>query len=149
MSSTATSQEESSQIGALSSPAAGGPCEIVYREFGAARPLPLLNTTSLASLLNEFEAEPEMSAHLAEARRGLSVDLYADEPETLSAMRLAAGLSQAQLAIRAQTTQPYIARIERGQADPGTDMIARIAGALGAEADLAFRAIRNQRNTRG
>lgn len=149
MSSTATSQYESLLIGAPSSPAATPTAEIVYREFGAARALPLPNTTSLASLLSEFEAEPDMSAHLAYARRNLSRELYADEPETLSALRLTSGLSQAQLATRAGTTQPYIARIERGQADPSTDMIARIAQALKINDEQAFRAIRNQRHTRG
>lgn len=149
MNSTATLQEESSQTGALSSPVAGGSCEIIYREFGVARPLPLPGTTSLSSLLTEFEGEPEMSAHLAEARRNLAVEMYADEPETLSAMRLTAGLSQAQLAARAGTTQSYIARIEHGQVDPGTGMITRISEALGADAAMTFRAVITQRNTRG
>ena len=75
--------------------------------------------------------------------------MYADEQETFSALRLSVGLSQAQLAERANTTQPYISRIERGQLDPGTDMISRIAQALGLPEDKTFRAIRNQRATRG
>ena len=90
-----------------------------------------------------------MAAHLANARRNLAASMYADELETLSAVRLAAGLSQAQLAVLAQTTQPYIARIERGKLDPSTDMIARIAQALGTSEDATFRAIRLQRSARG
>lgn len=149
MSSTATSQSESLLIGTPSSPAAASISEVVFQEFGTSRPLPLPNTRSLASLVTEFEADPEMAQHLTEARQNLAVELYADEPETLSALRLAAGLSQAQLAERVGTYQPYIVRLERGQADPSTDMIARLARALGVDDEQAFRSVRNQRATRG
>lgn len=149
MSSTATLQSESLQIGGQSSPATTSNTTILYREFGAARPYPLANTRSITSVISEFEADTIDAAHLAEARRNLAATLYTDESETLSALRLNAGLSQTQLADRAGTHQPYIARIERGQTDPSTDMIARIAEALGLDEALTFRAIRNQRVTHG
>lgn len=85
---------------------------------------------------------------MAAARKKVSAELYQDEPDTLSALRLAAGLSQTQLAGLARTTQPYIARIERGQTDPGTNMISRIAAALKVDETTAFKAIRNQIKTR-
>lgn len=146
--STATSPAESLPIGAPSSPSAPAGL-VLYREFGAPRPLPLQNTISLDSLLGEFESDAGMAQHMAKARQDMAATLYADEPDTLSALRLAAGLSQAQLAARAQTTQPYIARIERGQTDPSTDLIARIAQALGVDEAHTFRAIRNQLASRG
>ena len=148
MSSQATSRSESSLIGNPSNSVATSTGDVVYREFGTDRPLPLANTSGLASLVQEFEADPGMGVS-AEARRKLAAEMYADEQETFSALRLSVGLSQAQLAERANTTQPYIARIERGQLDPGTDMISRIAQALGLPEDKTFRAIRNQRATRG
>lgn len=146
--SLATSRKESLPIGTPSSPTAS-PGAVVYQEFHVARPLPLPNTVSLASLINEFESEPGGAAGMAQARQNLAANLYADEPETLSSLRLRAGLSQAQLAMRAETTQPYIAKLEAGRADPGTHMIARIAQALGVEEALAYRAIRNQLASRG
>ncbi|MHB1092003.1 helix-turn-helix domain-containing protein [Thiobacillus sp.] len=150
MNSTATLQEESSMIGGTSSVATAAPlAEVVYREFGPTRPLPIANTTSLQSLIDEFESEPEFASHLAEARRDLATTLYADEANTLTALRLSAGMSQAKLAAGADTTQPYIARIERGQVDPGTEMIERIAQALGASPDCVFLAIREQRRIHG
>src|SRR3990172_5617523 len=144
--STATSPVESLPIGAPSSPSAA---PVLYREFSTSRPLPLPHTISLDSLVSEFESDSEMAKHMVKARRDIAATLYADEPETLSALRLAAGLSQAQLAARADTTQPYIARVERGQTDPGTDMRARSAQALGADEAHTFRAIRNQLASRG
>ena len=44
--------------------------------------------------------------------------------------RLAAGLSQTQLAEKIGTAQSHIALIEQGKNDPGTDLITRIAEAL-------------------
>ena len=58
---------------------------------------------------------------------------------------MAAGLSQAKLADRAGATQSYIARVEAGTLDPGTDMLARLADALGASEESVFAAIRAQR----
>ncbi len=91
-----------------------------------------------------MEADPVMSAHLKEARRTLKRVLEPDSA-SLRALRLAAGLSQDRLAELADTTQSYIARIEAGTLDPGTDSLARLAEALGAPEELVFAAIRAQR----
>lgn len=147
--STPISPAESLPIGTPSSPKSASVGQVLYREFSLPRQLPLPNTISLDSLLSEFESDAEMAQHMVKARQDMAATLYADESETLSALRLAAGLSQAQLAARACTTQPYIAKIERGQTDPGTDIIARIAQALGVDEAHTFRVIRNQLVSRG
>lgn len=150
MNSTARSENESWLIGIPSSPAASGTAEIICREFSPARPIPLAHTVSLESLMQEFEGDITMAGHLSEARRNLANALYpGDESRTLASLRLNAGLSQAQLAVGAGTTQPYIARIERGQSDPSTEMVSRIARALGQSEEETFRAIRKQRAMHG
>ena len=55
-------------------------------------------------------------------------------------MRLAAGLTQTQLAKRIQSNQPMIARIEKGldQRTPQFDTLQRIASALGRQLKLVF-----------
>ena len=58
---------------------------------------------------------------------------------------MVAGLSQAKLAERANATQSYVARIEAGTLDPGTDMLARLARALGVSEETVFSAVRSQR----
>ncbi|MHB8439045.1 MAG: helix-turn-helix domain-containing protein [Acidimicrobiales bacterium] len=58
-----------------------------------------------------------------------------------SAVRTArrrAGLSQLELARRAGTSQPSIARLERGQVSPTVISLDRIARALGAELVIDF-----------
>jgi transcriptional regulator with XRE-family HTH domain len=68
--------------------------------------------------------------------------------ETLRSLRDAAKLSQAELARRARTTQSHVAHIESGEKDPQTDMIARLAKALGVRPERVFSSIRGQRGKR-
>lgn len=121
---------------------------MLYLEVSAANPLPIANTISIDDLVSELEQDPEMAKALSVARATLSTTLYADAPATFSAIRLSAGLSQSQLADKLATSQPYIARLETGKLDPGTDMIAKLALALNKDESLIFSAIRNQRKTR-
>jgi len=53
--------------------------------------------------------------------------------ELLRAARRESGLTQAQLAWRAGTTQPVVARIERAGADPRTSTLERLLRAAGRE----------------
>ncbi|MBL8446727.1 MAG: helix-turn-helix transcriptional regulator [Zoogloeaceae bacterium] len=146
--STATLPEESLQTGVPSSPASRNGVVIV-KEFNAARPLPLPSTVSLDALLDSFGQDSELQAAMSEARREMAATVYADEVESLSALRLRAGLSQAQLAARMNTSQSYVARVESGTTDPGTDTVSRMAEALGVDEGVAFKAVRYQRETRG
>lgn len=130
-------------IGKISSPSTSIG-NITFCEFTALRPIPLPNTISLESLLQESEANPIKAKYLSDARKELSDALYEEGPKTLSMLRLAAGLSQVQLAKLVGTSQPHLARIEQGKNDPGTDMIARIAKALDLNDSDVFQAIRNQ-----
>src|SRR5271168_2405087 len=54
------------------------------------------------------------------------------------AARLGAGVSQAELARRAKTSQPSIARLEKGQVSPTVISLDRIARALGTELIIDF-----------
>lgn len=53
-------------------------------------------------------------------------------------LRLEAGLTQAQLARRAGTTQAAISKIETGRTVPGLDVLDRLATALGRSISLTF-----------
>lgn len=57
--------------------------------------------------------------------------------QKLRELRLARGMSQAELARQAEVTTNYISRLEGGGAEPGIDLVARLALALGVPvADL-------------
>jgi transcriptional regulator with XRE-family HTH domain len=53
--------------------------------------------------------------------------------------RVEVGLTQAELAERADMTQPQLSRLESGGATPTVPLLARLAAALNADLDIAFR----------
>ncbi|HLI74945.1 MAG TPA: helix-turn-helix transcriptional regulator [Acidimicrobiales bacterium] len=57
---------------------------------------------------------------------------------SVRAARLRAGVSQVELARRTGTSQPSIARLERGMVSPTVITLDRIARALGAELVIDF-----------
>jgi ribosome-binding protein aMBF1 (putative translation factor) len=104
---------------------------------------PLPGGMPLVEFMRELESDADMVPRLATARRSLA-DIV-DSPGSLRHLRLAAGLSQAKVAELASTTQSYIARLESGTADPGTDMLTRLASALGATPSTVLLAVLAQR----
>lgn len=118
---------------------------VVSLVVDASVPIVLANTAPLDSVLSEFEAKPDLARRMAAARARIAQIAYGEQ-DSLAGMRLAAGLSQAALAEKAKTTQPYIARIESGTVDPGTEVIARLAAGLGVEPARVFNAILQARS---
>ncbi len=62
------------------------------------------------------------------------------------AARRRAGVSQADLAERAGTSQPSIARLEKGQVSPTVITLDRIARALGTDLVIDFEPIPEERS---
>jgi transcriptional regulator with XRE-family HTH domain len=56
------------------------------------------------------------------------VRLFADR---LRSVRVARGMTQAELGQQAQVTATYVSRLESAKAAPGIDLVARLAAALG------------------
>lgn len=108
-------------------------------------PIPVKNSVSIDDLVNEFESDKEIANLLSKSRKRFSEAIYVNKPETLSKLRLSAGLSQDQLAQKSGTSQSHIAKIESARNDPGTDVIQKIAKALSVDPARVFNAISNQR----
>jgi predicted transcriptional regulator len=102
---------------------------------------------SVADFISRHEADPAMAARLSQARQRMAGEI--DQITTLRRLRLAAGFSQDKLAEAAKTSQAYIARVEAGTLDPGSDMVARMASALRLHPVVVFEAIRTQRDKLG
>lgn len=116
---------------------------VLIANFDVPSSQPLRGGIPIASLVDELERDPETAARLARARTKLAAAL--DSTETVRNLRMKAGLSQAKLAELARTTQTYVARLEAGSLDPGTDMLARLASALSVSPVALFNAVRTQR----
>jgi DNA-binding XRE family transcriptional regulator len=141
----ANSQIESRQIGEAPQTAAAPKTngQVIFGKFAVPSMLPLRGGVAISDLVKELETDADMATHLEEARRSLA-DVVG-KTGTLRHLRLAAGMSQAKLADLALTTQSYIARVESGTLDPGTDMLVRLASALGTDEVTVFSAVRTQR----
>lgn len=74
------------------------------------------------------------SAAYAEARAALLLGKMVYDRRT------ELGMTQAELAERAGMTQPQLSRLEGGGATPTVPLLARLADALDADLDIAFRA---------
>lgn len=120
--------------------------KVYSHSFEVVRPGPLLGGTAVDDFVRDWESDPDMAAELARARARFANAF--DDIETLRSLRLGAGLSQALLAARAETTQSHVAHIEAGAKDPQTDMVVRLATALDLTPERVFSAIRAQRATR-
>ena len=61
--------------------------------------------------------------------------------ELIRERRLAHGLTQAQLALRAGSTQGALSRLERGELSPSVDTVQRLLFVLGERAELRVTAL--------
>ena len=60
--------------------------------------------------------------------------------EAVARAREGRGLTQAELAVRAETSQPAIARLEAGRGGiPSLDFLSRVAAAIGLQLTVGFR----------
>ena len=86
--------------------------------------------TSLAKLRQKLLTDPEVRAEYD--RLG---PIFAVIGEMIDA-RLAAGLTQADIAARMGTSQSVVARLERARHMPTFDLVARYAAAIGRRIDI-------------
>ena len=100
--------------------------------------------SSIGDLVKRWEQDPERSAHLKEARQWVADTFHADEKDTIRILRLRKGLSQAQLAKVINTSQPHIARIERGTENVHIDTCRRLCNALDIDMNTLNRALAQQ-----
>jgi DNA-binding XRE family transcriptional regulator len=148
MKSQAILQIESMQIGTAPQTAAVlDRAKVISAEFGVSSAKPMKGTVSLSEFMRAVEADTDIAPRLSKARQDLAKLLGDAGP--LRRIRLEVGLSQQKLADAAGTTQTYVARLEAGTLDPGTDMLARLAQALRTDVFKLFSAVREQRELMG
>lgn len=106
-------------------------CKVIYAEFAVPpKPSAIAGALDIDDLVAELERDPENAKAIAKGRQWVAESFYADR-SSVAALRLRKGWSQAELARRAETSQPYIARLERGLVDPQISTVKKLAQALG------------------
>lgn len=90
-----------------------------------------------------MKKNPLRAAAIVKGRQRLAKVLESRNPgfRPLSALRLAAGMSQIELATRMGMKQPNIARLEKSPGDPSLSTLKRLAGALGVEIGQVIAAV--------
>lgn len=98
------------------------------------RPAPMRGL-SASGRAARIAANPQRAAALRQGRQRLAAAIGRQNEgmQSLAGLRLAAGLSQAELAARMDMQQPNVARLERRPGDPSMTTIQRMARALSVE----------------
>lgn len=96
--------------------------------------------SSIDSFISELTADLDLAEEMKSARAWVADNFY-DEATTLKSLRLKAGLSQAQLAKALETSQPQVAKLEKGGVDPQLSTLKKLASALGVSIDQVAEAL--------
>lgn len=122
--------------------ASTAPGRVIYAEFPiASKAKPLAGAIDIDDLVTEFEQSPRGAEAIAKGRKWVARNFYSGGPSSVAQLRLRKGWSQAELAKRAETSQPYIARLELGKVDPQVSTVRKIARALGVPTTTVLLAI--------
>jgi len=129
--------------GRITAVGSAGSSLIVVTDRSQSQPLPA-GAKLLDAFLDEFEARPEISELLPEARQDLA-EHYAGAgvPTSLRLLRLRAGLSQKEFAKAIGTSQAAISSYELRTRKPNEDAIRSMASALSVDFNTLMEALAN------
>jgi ribosome-binding protein aMBF1 (putative translation factor) len=89
--------------------------------------------------IDELERAPGGKERMASARAWASNAIYGDHPESLKALRMASGLSQAALAKQLGTDQAVISRWESGRGNLQTSSVKKLAEVLQVQTPVIWK----------
>ncbi len=107
------------------------PCKVfAFGDYLAPAAETPVRHVAIGDLVARWEARPDRKAAIARARGWVADALHADDGVTVRTLRMRKGLSQQQLAEAIGTSQPHIARIERGMDNLNIDTCRRLVRVL-------------------
>lgn len=99
---------------------------------------------SISQLAGEWEQDAEGRAALEEGRQWVANTFYGENGDTVRTLRLRKGWSQARLAEVLATSQPHVARIERGTENLTIETCRKLSRALGIDLNTLDQALKRQ-----
>jgi DNA-binding Xre family transcriptional regulator len=117
-----------------------GYCEVVVVDQSRPREHILPNHVSIEDIETELSKIEGMRGHLADARSWVAKTLYPNQ-RNLRTLRLSRGLTQSVLARKIGTSQPHLARMEKGQGDVRRDTMRRLCDALEVDMNTLDKAL--------
>lgn len=100
--------------------------------------------SSIGQLVDIFEQDDMGRAALEEGRQWVADNFYGEDGDTVRSLRLRKGWSQAKLAEELATSQPHIARIERGTENLSIETCRKLSKALGVDLNTLDQALERQ-----
>ena len=98
-------------------------------------------------LSNRINSNSNLQEKLKAASTWVSDNFYADAPDSLKKRRIIAGLSQKQLAMILETSQPQIAKIEAGKTDMHYSTCKKLCEALKISPNELFSIVDSQKSS--
>ena len=143
--SSAPTRRYRTNIGEATEATSQNRCQIfAFEDFQTRDDTPRSRFSTIGDLVAEWEQDPAGRAELEAGRRWVADQFYSEDGETVRTLRLAKGWSQARLAELIATSQPHIARIERGTENLTIETCRKLAGALGIDLNRLDEALRRQ-----
>ncbi|WP_293652901.1 helix-turn-helix domain-containing protein [Thiolapillus sp.] len=100
--------------------------------------------SSISQLSAEWEGDAKGRAALEEGRQWVADTFYGEDGDTVRTLRLRKGWSQARLAEALATSQPHIARIERGRENLTIETCRKLTRALEIDLNTLDQALKRQ-----
>ena len=100
--------------------------------------------SSISQLTAEWEQDADGRSALEEGRQWVVDAFYGEDGDTVRTLRLRKGWSQARLAEVLATSQPHVARIERGTENLTIETCRKLARALGIDLNALDQALKRQ-----
>lgn len=114
-SSEPTKSFEAGNVSAVTATAKSTPVIAYYDDYANPPVKTPAKHQSITDLMAELEADADFRDDIQQARAWVADEFYAEDGDTVRTLRLRNGWSQAQLAEKLATSQPHIAKIERGK----------------------------------
>lgn len=116
---------------------------ILLSDYPSKNPTPELKFNSISNFLSKWEETPEHAAGLSDARQWITESFLSDK-DTIKSLRLKKGWSQSHLANEIASSQPHIARIERGTENVTIETCRKLCNALDVDMNTLNQALLNQ-----
>jgi ribosome-binding protein aMBF1 (putative translation factor) len=105
---------------------------------------PPVNHKTIDQLVDKWSEDENRRQALNQARHWVAEKFHSEDGDTIRTLRLRKGWSQAQLATELSTSQPHIARIERGTENLPIETCRRLCVALDIDMNALDQALRRQ-----
>ncbi len=120
-------------------------CQIyTFEAYTAPQPEVPAKHTSIGNLVRQWEQDERKRHALEEGRRWVADTFYGEDGDTVRTLRLCKGWTQTRLAEALGTSQPHVARIERGTENLTIETCRKLARALEIDLNTLDQALKRQ-----